>query len=225
MRRRSKSSSFEAPSLVPLADMLSNTVGIMMFILVFAVLTAAGSVVVQSFPIVAPTSKTQLLAVCKGNRVLWLDINDVNTSVAEVTGPRDPTYPNSWGHRIDNVKITHRGFDIKGKADFAASEIGDVLLRGRAQILPHDGSGEDAQAAISQGSAFRAGLSGASPDRQFVYFLVYPDSVGVFGSAKALVEHAGFETGWYPMGENTTLPDIIWSSDPSEEGMQFRIQH
>lgn len=51
MARRRQQSQFHEPSLVPLADMLTNTVGIVVFILIFTVLTTNGAMVTTRLPI------------------------------------------------------------------------------------------------------------------------------------------------------------------------------
>ena len=47
MIRRRVRPQFHEPSLVPMADMLTNTVGVVLFILIFTVLTAGAAVVIN----------------------------------------------------------------------------------------------------------------------------------------------------------------------------------
>jgi hypothetical protein len=50
--------------MVPLADMLSNTVGIMLFILIFVVLTAGGATIIRYFPYEKESSNSAIYLFC-----------------------------------------------------------------------------------------------------------------------------------------------------------------
>lgn len=69
MRRSRRRAQFHEPSLVPLADMLTNTVGIVVFILIFTVLTAGGVVIAKRLPMEHPTEAEPAWFVCRNGRV------------------------------------------------------------------------------------------------------------------------------------------------------------
>ena len=72
MHTRRTEAQFDEPSLVPLADMLTNTVGILVFILIFTVLTAGGAVVAKRLPMEHSTKQSDVTFICWGNRLSYL---------------------------------------------------------------------------------------------------------------------------------------------------------
>ena len=69
MCARRTQTQFDEPSLVPLADMLTNTVGISVFILIFTVLTAGGAIIAKRFPMEHSTKKSDVTYICWGDRL------------------------------------------------------------------------------------------------------------------------------------------------------------
>ena len=219
MRHRSKSESFEAPSLVPLADMLTNTVGIMMFILAFTVLTAGSAGITQTLPIEQETMKSYIVFVCHNNRVLLLDLNQLESQVQSKIGK--PNADPAWGRSLEKISLETNGFGVRGEAELYG---GEVLSKGTLHLTALPGNGEDASKIAAESSAFRKTLKTASAKGQFAFFLVYPDSIGVFGKAKELAKAAKFDIGWYPEGMDDKLSDVIWSTNENEKGLDKRPQ-
>lgn len=220
MRRLKRKHGFETPSLVPLADMLTNTVGIMLFILIYAVIAASGTVIVQRFPVSKNTSKKQVLVVCYRDRILWLDPDAIRAAVIKQLGGRPATW-NEYG-RMNNMRTADAGFSIQCVAEFYKG--GPEFKKGWALVQPQDGAGEEAQSLRAPRSAFATALKQMSPQRQFVYFLVYPDSLEAFQNARRLSDQAGFNWGWCPEDSDSWIHDLIVSPEPSEEGIVFDVQ-
>jgi hypothetical protein len=211
-----KSHGFEEPSLVPLADMLANTVGIMVFILVFAVLTAGGAVVAKRFPLERSTGKDPLMFVCFNNRVLPLDSSGLINTLIKPLGQPSASDSRSWGLRLKAAQLVRNGYRITGDAEF----LGDVLLaRAAVRFEPLPGQGEDVTQLRAQGAVFRRNLLRHPSDKHFAYFLVFPDSIEAYGAARDVAGQAGYGTGWYPFGAHEKVSFSIYSLGGSGGGI------
>ncbi len=215
MKRHITEPSFETPSLVPLADMLTNTVGIMMFILALAVLTAGGAVLARTFPIERATVKSRLLFVCVHNRILPLNEDQLKSVLEHEVGV--PNADPSWARRVQGARFERNGFRLEGNAEVAG---GELLVRANVQISPLPNAGEDPAKAAAPGSAFLAALKQSSPKRQFVFFLVYPDSLDAFETARKAAQKNGYESGWYPKAAGEPIKDVLWSVE-HDEGLKI----
>src|SRR5438270_229857 len=88
MSRRRKFS-FEQPSLVPLADMLTNTVGIMLFILIFASLSAGRAVNFKHLPRERPTHADAVWMYSSGRKLVHFNPESLGAQIEK--GMTTPT--------------------------------------------------------------------------------------------------------------------------------------
>jgi hypothetical protein len=204
MLRRRRKTSFEEPSLVPLADMLTNTVGIMVFILIFTVLTAGGAMVAKRLPMEREARvEDPKYYVCQGNRIYPLRPETVSQCVKQAQ------------------TILQRRAKPKSKADLAASAraIGNPTCQDEfARITLSPFVSEDGASAWidlsfefspwekggwtmanlgKNGSlSFLNDLQQADPGKTALMFWVKPDSVGVFTQARDLAAQHKFSYNW-----------------------------
>jgi len=207
---------------VPLADMLTNTVGVMMFILVFTVLSAAGAVVTHAFPLEQPSDKTKILAVCTAHKVIWLSLDELEQEARNSSGILQADKMDLWARQYSKLHFEKNGFSIQGHVQFAN---GDIPKEAEIEISALHGAGEDETKIASEHSSFRSKLQSVSPQKAFIYFFVYPNSEPVFEKAKAIAENANFQTGWYPMGETENITDVTYSPVTSEQGLKIGPQN
>jgi len=198
MRRHS---SFQEPSLVPLADMLTNTVGIMIFILVFVVLVAGGAVAVKRFPVEHGSAgeRPSMHFLCSNARVRPFDADGLRDKFLEQIGSPLVLGQARWEH------------------EFLAQQVEDqYLIFGGIQdpeglwfrFTSKPGTGETEAELEKETSTFRSILREiAGPPqlgqphlerRPFVYFHVDVDSIDVFLKARDIAASMGVGYGWLP---------------------------
>jgi hypothetical protein len=197
--KRPPGSRFHEPSLVPLADMLANTVGIILFILIFTVLTAGGVMIAKRLPIERSTKKKPLMIVCAGNQIY--PMTEVENRFLKPLGDPEKFSIESWLKRFEQQRIEDEFFTLTGEVTEGVTSRSVVLV-----ATPQPGRGESASSIRSQTSAFRRVLKEHSADEWFVYFLVRPDSVDAFAAARAMgTEEFNYSVGWNPLGPKDDL--------------------
>jgi len=203
MRRRVAHTGFHEPSLVPLADMLTNTVGVMIFILIFTVLSAAAAFILKRLPMERKSDATALFVVCLGDQLFPMD-EKLDKQFIEPLGVLN-SYGNIdvWLKRFNKRQVEDEYFTVKGEGnvyyfDLFFSRSAQLSLR--LLFTPREGKGETKDSLRLSGNRFRKILSEKSPTDFFVYFIVYPDSLDAFATARTLVTGMNFETGWTPRG-------------------------
>jgi hypothetical protein len=152
--------------------MLTNTVGIVLFILIFTVLTAGGVLVAKRFPVEQPTNRKPLFYFCSGGRVLPLDEQELSERC----------------RRTGDGRLETQEFIVR------ASGLS-------TSFTPRSGKGESVGQLREPDSAFRRALKRYSAEEYFLSFLVHPDGLEAFRAARELARgEFGFSTGWNPLG-------------------------
>lgn len=200
MRRHHGPTAFEEPSLVPLADMLSNTVGVMVFIFIFTVITASGVSVPKVFPLERPSDLPFVLLVCRGDRIFALDSDAaIDAFYAPLGKPSFETFEtvDAWVDAFNNHKTQTDFFDLAGEGHAEHQGLG-VFLDLAVAASPREGQGEMATDLRRQNSRLRVFLDKYPSSKYFIFFIVYPDALKSFQAARSAVLDAGYSTGWDP---------------------------
>lgn len=224
MKKRTQHTTFEGPSLVPLADMLTNTVGIMLFILIFTVINATNIKIDRVFPVVTPTAKQPRIVLCLDDHLYFLDHEGFKSEVFTKYGEPNSssTKLERWASRVNGLRMERDGFRIRGAIEYSQT-ISGVPHKAKLYYRALPNSGEDAQQIGGTGSKYQATLRSVSAKDYYIYFYLYSNSPNVFIKAKTLAEQAGFETGWYPIGNQETMTQVIWVGDGSVEPMKLEV--
>lgn len=175
--------SFQEPSLVPMADMLTNTVGIMLFILIFTVLATGTATMFRRLPIAQETDKSPVFIVCAENRIYPSDLRALL---------RDVFLKDVDGMPIDK-RVEHDEFIMRSQIWSTGGKLGGGVI-----FEPRPGAGERFTGIRSSRSRFGETLSKADPKEVFVFFFVLEDSIDAFVAARGLAVEQGFEVGWEP---------------------------
>lgn len=202
MRRKQKAPAGENASLVPLADMLSNVVGIMLFILAFTVLSSGGAVIEKSLPMEHKSDEKPIYFVCWNQRVLPLD-SDLSDKIVDPLGK--PTYEtlDTWIKRFNSARAEDEFFTVTGKGDV---QYLPGLLQKQAQLNlvarydPKPGKGESKDELRRANSRFASILKTNQKAKKYAYFIVYPDCIDIFKEARLIAaEDYGIGAGWGPI--------------------------
>ncbi len=211
MKRRLLRRTHQEPSLVPLADMLSNTVGITIFILIFTVLASGGAVIPKCFPIEQKTEKKPIIYVCTGNTILTEEVNKVSDTFfkdkinqlieeLKVCISKRVRLRSDWITDYNNLTAVTNNFTVKTLGSISSQSL--TLL---ISLEPLANVGEAVATLQTPESCFLRELSSQDPKEQFVFFMVCPDSLEVFASARKLAREKGYGVGWAPIKKNSPL--------------------
>ncbi len=207
---RRRRAAFHEPSLVPLADMLCNTVGVIVFILIFTVLTAGGALLMKRLPYEHTTKLKRAIFVCYHDRVLPMDEQGLHAEFEKGLPKSELTFDNldRYVAAINKRKVENKYFKLTMEAEVQTEDYG-FYLRKRLSVSssyhPKDNAGELIQDFDNSHSVYRAALHADNPKKRFVYFLVYPDSLEVFDKARTIAREMSYETGWFGNEANKPL--------------------
>ncbi len=207
--RRTPRLGFHEPSLVPLADMLSNTVGIMVFILIFTVIAAGQAIIRKELPQNKPLPQQMSVEdrvgfVCFENRVMPFRENELTTKLSDALKKAvDESGYASFEDVFNRTSVEDDVMIMRGLIVF-----GSIGIR----CKPKPGAGETAEELVHPDSAFHRRLASTDPDENYVMFYVYPDSQGVYESAREVVDKitdpatkTTYRVGWEPLGKGESL--------------------
>jgi hypothetical protein len=204
-RRRIARDAAPAGNLDSFLDTLTNTVGVMIFVLLFVTLAAADATVLVRTPLWAESGKAPIYFEVSGDRVALLD----NREGSRQVGAYMERLPQpSWYNLAD---IVRRIYAFSGStANHEVDVVGSVLsgnLGTRYQLK--EGAGEARTALRRPGSAFQRALAEADTPGSSIAFIVRPDGFAAFREARKLAAAKGFESGWEPVeaGEGVVFSD------------------
>lgn len=218
MKRR-RAEQFEQPSLVPLADMVTNTVGIMLFILIFVSLSAGGAVISRHLPREQRTNALPVWLICSGGHLSSFDPEALRAPMEEPLGPATLRNARNWARAFSAQRIETPELIVRGDAKALDLKDGGVRLA-KYLLIRHKPAGGDDEAGLGNpGSAFQKLLLEKSKTGNFFFLFVEPDSIALFRAARDRIAAAGFHVGWSPLG-----PDEPARISLSGSGREATIQ-
>src|SRR5579872_6365867 len=185
-------------SLVPLADMLTNTVGIMIFVMIFAVLVAQGTFMSKHLPIGEKTSKKPVRFFCFNGHIrpwsyqgLWNRWYQGAPKFSIANCEQFKSWMNS--RRVEDEFYVMTGVCEASKTDLGFQVSAQVSYLG-VNISPRPGmEGDPSDEVAQEGSAFRRALAGMDHNHQSILFLVDGNSLDVFRKARIEAHSLGFD--------------------------------
>lgn len=202
MRRRHKTVELVEPSLVPMVDLLSNTVGALVFIMIFTVMAASGVVVLKRLPLEHSSSAEPANFVCDKDRIYPLDNEALHSKLIRSWGRPTSIFDlYSWVARYDGIEVEDDHFVARGESRVTYSTYSISTL-----YIPKPGGGYSKDEVQDLDSAFRQRLARLNPQKRFVHFFVRPDAIDSFLVAREIAaEEMGFGTGWMPLDTGEPL--------------------
>ncbi len=198
-------------------DVLTNTVGVLMFISLFVTLIATGSnpkttVTIQT-PLSSPTKKESLWFEIKDNKVIYLNLRQVREKELELTGNLPNCNKPANGvdsaaslsnyqscllsvlGRQSNFKTSTNNYEVQAVDDGVS-----LLFKPISEEV-----GETSNQLTAADSQFKKVLSQYKPNQDYLVFIVRPDSFETFRNARKQAWDAGYEVGWEPQPQNTPI--------------------
>ena len=190
------------PSLVPMVDLLSNTVGALVFIMIFTVMAASGVVVVKRLPLEHSTAAKPVNFLCERDRVLPLDNEELESRLRKKWGRPSSLFDvYSWIGRYNGIEAEDEHFIARGESTITYSTYSISIL-----FTPKPDGGYPIPEIQNVDSRFRKRLAALNDKSRFVHFFVRPDGMdSFFLSRKIAADEMGLSTGWMPLDTNVPL--------------------
>ena len=201
-------------------DILTNTVGVLMFISLFVTLIATGSspktsVTIQT-PLASPTDKESLWFELNGNKISHLNLRRVREQELELSGnlpncnkPRSNPNSSDYASRQSNyesclLSILGRQTNFRASTDNYQISTVDRGVSLLFDPLSED-IGETSSQLAAPNSDYRQVLSQFNPNKDYLVFIVRPDSFEAFRAARQQAWDAGYEVGWEPLTQDAPI--------------------
>lgn len=217
MKTKAPSRGFSQPSLVPLADMLTNTVGIVLFILIFTVLAASGAVIPKRFPMEMDTKKKALFYMILDNRVYSSELGGLREKfMTAIPKLRSFDGIEKFMKKFNSYALFDDYFTVRGEGEEAYEETSRSIRFTptlNIRFEPLEGVGEGIADITSGNNRFVASLKSKDPKKYYVAFLVDANSIETFQAAREAARAIDFQTGWGTWDKDITLQMNITGGD------------
>ena len=210
-RRRRKTNTPDQ-NLDSFLDILTNTVGVLMFISLFVSLIAVEADSIVKTPLASDTDKNPRFFEIRDNKVTFIDDDKVSQDIEQVIG----SLPNCNRPSIDASR--DEALYLRGLSDYRSciSSRGRRLTNFRTQtdyytvtmVNPatfslryepiFNKTCEDENQLVLSESQFNQTLAELNPQEDYLAFIVRPDSFKSFRAAREQAWAQGFEVGWEP---------------------------
>jgi hypothetical protein len=192
-------------------DTLTNTVGALIFITLFVSLISANTrpksqITIQT-PLFSTSKKEALWFEIKNKKISYLNLGQVREKELEFSGNL-PNCNKSNGNANDyqscllsilgrqsNFRVDTKNYDVK-TVDNGVSLVFEP-------VSPN--IGETTQQITTTDSEFKQILSNSNTDKNYVLFIVRPDSFEAFRAARKQAWDAGYQVGWEPHPNNLPI--------------------
>lgn len=201
-------------------DILTNTVGVLMFISLFVTLIATGGsrpktrVTIQT-PLSSPTEKESLWFEIQNNKVSYLDLRQIRQKELELSDnlpncnkPNDSSAPDyvSRQNIYQSCLLSVLGRQSNFRASTQNYQVSTVD-RGVSLLFEpaSENIGETPNQLNGENSNFKQVLAKYNPNQDYLVFIVRPDSFEAFRSARKQAWDAGYEVGWEPLEQEASI--------------------
>lgn len=197
----------QAQNLDSFLDIMTNTVGVLVFVLLFVTLAAADASVLVRTPLRASTEKVPVFFEVVDGRVVHMETGVADERVrAFVEGlPRINLYNyeyvlasmRTWSTSTGNYTVDLVGYSTRYRAN--------------------EGAGEPVKVVKDTASAYQRVLRGMDPETEYLAFIVRPDGLEAFRAAREVATRRGLSSGWEPF---THEREITFGSNGRQVGVQ-----
>jgi hypothetical protein len=233
MRRRSYRQTIQpTQNLDSFLDILTNTVGVLMFISLFVTLVTVEAETIIRTPLVTDSRKNPHFFEVRNNQLYYLDSEEVDRQLAAwlqaLPQCQEPQIPEeadwylyeTYLAQIEEYEICKRQ-QWERLGEFQAQttyyNVRLVNLNSRLYELKEGIEGESPEQLSQEESQFLTILQKLAPETEYLAFIVRPDSFAAFRAARKEAWDAGFDVGWEPQ---PSYNPIIFGSKGRAIGVQ-----
>ena len=212
--RRRRTAKNPDQNLDSFLDILTNTVGVLMFISLFVTLIAVEADSIVKTPLVSETEKTPRFFEIRENKITYIDDEKVGKDMEQVIG----NLPNCNKPDFDLDSALGSGSYLSGLQSYKSciSSRANRLINFQTQTdyynvtmtnastfsLRYDPiqtkPGETKEEFSLPESQFNEILAKLDPNQDYLAFIVRPDSFSAFRAAREQAWAKGFDVGWEP---------------------------
>jgi hypothetical protein len=231
-KRKRRSISLPTLNLDSFLDILTNIVGLLMFISLFITLFTIEAGKLVRTPLASKSDKTPIFFEIRNNRVIYIDDAKVERelgylmqSLPKCPLPDAVNLDDSYMYKIylnelKNYESCHQNAinrlkNFQVETNFYRVRLYDLDSLVYEPLNQEVGDSIDQLSAES--SQFETILQEINPQNHYLAFIVRPDSFSAFRIARAQAWKAGFEVGWEP--HNTNIP-IVFGTGGRAIGVQ-----
>jgi hypothetical protein len=213
-------------------DILTNTVGVLMFISLFVSLLAVESGNIIKTPLVSNTNKIPFFFEVRDNQVMYIDtpkiqqqIDNLLESLPKCNEPEIPDNFSSYlyeyylqeyeSYRDCVSELENKINGFRGDTDYYSARF--IELNALIYEPKNNVQGESIEELSEDKSNFQQLLNSLDKRENYLAFIVRPDSFNGFRMARKKALEAGFDVGWEP--SETDIP-IVFGSGGRSIGVQ-----
>jgi hypothetical protein len=210
-RRKNASPSQNLDSFL---DIMTNTVGVLMFVSVFVSLIAVESDAIIQTPLASETKKTARFFEIREGKLTYIDDQKVGDEMEKLIGnlPSCNQPNSSYGSSPSSQQYLSDIADYRSCVQSRAGRLVNfktetnhyyVTMTNPATFsllyepIPTN-PGEDKDQLALKKSIFNGVLQKLNPNKEYLAFIVRPDSFAAFRAARKQAWAQGFEVGWEP---------------------------
>ena len=196
-------------------DILTNTVGVLMFISLFVTLIASEADSIVKTPLSSDTTKVPRFFEIRDNKIAYIDDEKVGKDIEEITGnlpacnrPKNPVQSDLFDRQDYISRLRDYRSCIRSRAQRIANfqtqtEYYDVRMINASTFsliyepIPTK-EGESKEELVLPQSNYLQVLDKLDPQKDYLAFIVRPDSFSGFRVAREEAWAKGFDVGWEP---------------------------
>jgi len=184
-----------------LMDIVTNVMGALFFVVVFAALSSFEARGKVTTPIASTGSTKGIVFECRSNTILFPDFDGLHDQIDKKVKEMKTQ---------DVLKLVDLLREAKIGNDFYTF-VPKIIFRGNyiylsMPFVPVSGSqGEDTRAIQPNNSKYQTKLRELDSKKNHIYFLVRADSFEIFQEARRIAVKNGFQVGWEPMPTDSPI--------------------
>jgi hypothetical protein len=185
--------------------MLTNTVGIMLFILAFTLLGTGGATVPKRLPMEQETDAKPLYFLCLADRILPVDFRETDRLPQAPQGRMDVDDARDFVRRGNGAEVENEFFTIRQTVRLIYEYGRPSQVRASAEYFPKPNAGIPKGELMRPNLAFIETLNTKATNQTFLYFMVQPEGMDLFFKARDIGAKYGFRSGWGPLGSTKNV--------------------
>jgi hypothetical protein len=234
-RRRHRKSALPTQNLDSFLDILTNTVGVLMFVGLFITLISVQASTTIRTPLVSNTNKRAHFFEVRGNRIIHVDNSALDLDLALLMAslpkcdrPNVPENLNAYlsQYYLDDIaeyeactnKAIARLKKFQGQTKHYNVRLIDIDA---IEYQPATSNvGESIQEIAQANSEFSTILKQLDPQIDYLAFIVRPESFSAFRAARQQAWQEGFDVGWEPQSTKEPIVFSLSGSGGRKVGVQ-----
>jgi hypothetical protein len=192
MSRKKRSETLQLDSFL---DIITNTIGILVVICCLAAINVNDITYIVRTPFVHKTEKIPLFFECRNLRCVPIDKEGLQN---EIDKRIQKLYKKNV--RLTGTKILSLLEDEEIGDNYYNVNLPKLFLENIFVLIPKgEEIGESKTQIRKPDSIFVETIKDLDPEKYFIFFLVRPDSFGIYREARKILWDHGIEIGWEPL--------------------------